>query len=431
MKNRYYTNYIIFSIVFFLFIFSFSTYNLSQKYKHGSEKGLILFNRIKNNITTQYLSDNDFSSTLFKKNMNDFFNSDKSLQSLAISDNNGKMEYLYVKNPLILSKKPVFTNDFITKPEYKFNKFCFNLYSTSVIIPGSKTLNIEAVYRVIGYYEISSLIKIIIICLLVYIILTAFFLLFVPCETINTVPEKTESKQKKDNDDDDAPAQDTLEQDSSMTIKYAPLIKEINETIKNENLKKEQPLSVSDRAEETPASPNIPEELDTVADEVIKVDEKTGLADTEYFTPKLTYELEKAASNDTDLSLLFLSFISEDNNKITMFYDNLPLLLRSFFMPQMSFNFGKNKLAIIIPDKTIEESIKKTDEFIIRLKNISAIENIYAGLTSRNSRIVSSERFIKEAEGAVAKASSGSDHVVAFKSDPEKYREMIANQKLF
>jgi len=472
-------------------------YDLNQKHKQGAEKGLLLFNRVKNNITTLYLSNNDFSSATFKKSISNYFNSSKSFQSLVIYDNDGKMEYLYIKNPLILTEKPILAKDFVTKPEYKFNNFLFNLYSSSIIIPGSKGLNIEIVYKKIGFYEISNLIKIVIICLLVYIISTAFFLLFVPydkkalkSEIRNITPpeaqtpvetpteqpiEQPESQVKEQPEESQTKDKEQVAENIEIEpIKYAPLIKEIN---KSENeIKKEESLDsiaanikmdadkasipipeesniVADNTikidtDAASASIPIPEEIDnaikidTVAasvnipiseeddDNIIKIDQKTGLASSEDFSPKLGHELNKAAANDVDLSLLLLSFISEDKEKITVFFDNLPLLLRNFFMSQMSFRLSENKLAIIIPDKTVEESIKKTTEFITRLKNISTIENIFAGISSRNSRIISAERLIKETEGAISKATSD-DHIIAFKSNPEKFREMIAKQESF
>jgi len=399
------------------------------------------------------------------------------------------MEYLFVKNPLVLAEKPIFTNNFISKPEYKFNKCLFNLYSSSIIIPGDKNLNIEVVYKIIGYAEVANLIKILILCLLVYIILTAFFLLFVPYTKKELKPVIIGEKEKKDSADAVSSTVDVKAPEAVQPIKeqvaeavqpakeqtpeaiqpateqapdfgdiepvkYTPMINEINKSdankepldsiaanIKNDAMNASINIpgeldTISDNAVRIDpktdlannASINIPEELDTISDNAVRIDPKTGLANIEDFDPKLGYEIDKAAANDTDLSLLILSFASEDRSKITVLYDNLPLLLRNFFMSQMSFKLAENKLAIIIPDKSIEESIKKANEFIGRLKNISSIENIYAGISSRNSRIISAERLIKEAESAIMKANSGPEHIVAFKSDPEKFREMIARQ---
>ncbi|MCL2792363.1 MAG: hypothetical protein FWD87_04660 [Spirochaetaceae bacterium] len=465
MKNQHYKSYIIFSIVFFLFLFSFSAYNLSQKHKNGVEKGLAYFNRIKNSITTLYLSNNDFSSPAFRRSISNFFDSNRFFQSLVIYDHNGQVEYLYIRNPRIFAESPILTNDFATKPKYKFNKFFFNLYTSSIIVPvggGANNLNIEVVYNIITYSEISNLIKILMTCLLIYIILTTSFLLFVPYKKTILKSENINLKEKKEpaiksesqttkvqtpEPETQTPEVQTLEEvqphevqtlkpetqqqavDSNNTaIKYTPLINEINKSINTLN-------SAAESSKNNSSHTNISKEHDKIAsksikaaDKSIRVDENTGLASIEDFSPKLDYELDRAAANDTDLSLLILSFVSEDNNRITVFYNNLSLVLRNFFMPQTSFKISQSKLAVIIPDKTIEESIKKADEFIGRLKNISAIENIYAGISSRNSRIISAERLIKEAEGAVSKAISGPDQIIAFKSDPEKFREMLLKQ---
>jgi hypothetical protein len=72
-----------------------------------------------------------------------------------------------------------------------------------------------------------------------------------------------------------------------------------------------------------------------------------------------------------------------------------------------------------------------TGEFIRKLKLSpsipgSALGKIRAGLTSRSGRLVDAERIIVEAEQALLKAiREASSEIVAFKSDPERYRAFI------
>ncbi len=81
-----------------------------------------------------------------------------------------------------------------------------------------------------------------------------------------------------------------------------------------------------------------------------------------------------------------------------------------------------------MPDKELEEGITEINAFIARLEELYDIDNIKAGLSSRNSRIISPSILIKEASGALKKAFSEPDRkLIAFRSDPDKYRNYISS----
>jgi len=407
MKNRYYANYIILSIVFFLILSAVTIFSINQKYKSGNEKGVTYFNKIKSNITTLYLSQEDFTSPLFKKNVNNIFSSDNSLQSIIISDNTGRIEYLYIKNQNIIAGKPVYTPDFITRPVYDFSSLFFKLISESVILPGNNSFNIEIVYRVIDFSALAYIIKINIICILLYIIITVFSLLFIPVskKSVDTTEKKSAEEDKVED---------------KTVIKRQEVVKMTAES---------QPIDDAMPAENDMPQPVLP--LENISSEKIQTVKETGLSWYDYFGSKLSSELDKAASFDTDITLLIVNFKCSEKSKTEKLYAELPVLLQSFFMPESSFEYGKNSFAVIIPDSSLEESLPKINAFIVRLKHSSDIEDIFAGISSRNSRIISSNRLVSEAEGALSKAVSESGSpVIAFRSDPEKFREMISNQHL-
>ena len=416
MKNKYYSNYIILSNIFFIVLIIFSIFTINRMYNDGRENGSRYLNKIKSEITTLYLSGEEFSSSAFKNTINRFFSADRALQSIVISSNE-KIEYLYIKNTGIVNKKPVFTPDFITKPEYSFNRILYNLFAATVIIPGSNNINIETVYNTLEFYDIAYLIKIIILVLLFYVIITIFFLLFMPEKEKAAISAKIAG-----NKQDEETPETAAELDSSIK---APASAEI----------KHNRVSIN-QAAPSPASPYKPvtvREADPAEEileinEDIQISEKTGLAWFEYFNSKLSYELDKAASFDTDLTLFILSWISSEKNGINILHQNLPELLRSFFMPDMAFEYDSNSIAVINPGTDLEECLPKINAFVVRLKHVSEIEEIFAGVSSRNGRLISGKRLVKEAEGALAKAVSESGTpVIAFRSDPEKYRKMLSD----
>ncbi|MDX9801900.1 MAG: hypothetical protein RBT69_11265 [Spirochaetia bacterium] len=346
---------------------------------------------------------------MFKNTINRFFSADSSLQSIVISSND-KIEYLYIKNTAIITKKPVFTPDFVTKPEYSFNRTLYNLFSVSIIIPGSTNLSIETVYNTLKFHDIAYLIKIIIIVLLFYIIITIFFLLFLPEKKKAIISVKMD---KQDSASD--PVSDTNKKEDSGRESLLPVSSAAEEAV---------PYAESIDAENIDEK-NIEKTVEDKED--LHISEKTGLAWFEYFYSKLSFELDKAASFDTDLTLFILSYNSSDREKSNILNENLPELLRSFYMPEMAFEFNSSSFAVINPGTTLEECLPKINAFVVRLKHVSDIEDIFAGVSSRNGRLISGKRLVKEAEGALAKAVSESGTpVIAFRSDPEKYRKMLS-----
>jgi hypothetical protein len=57
--------------------------------------------------------------------------------------------------------------------------------------------------------------------------------------------------------------------------------------------------------------------------------------------------------------------------------------------------------------------------------------DLLVGISSRAGRKVTAERLINEAETALLKARTEKDHsVVAFRADPEKYRDFVKDTNL-
>jgi hypothetical protein len=52
----------------------------------------------------------------------------------------------------------------------------------------------------------------------------------------------------------------------------------------------------------------------------------------------------------------------------------------------------------------------------------------YAGLASRNGRLIDAERLLREARSSLEKT-NGEKNIVAFRSDPEKFRQYLKEQE--
>ena len=98
----------------------------------------------------------------------------------------------------------------------------------------------------------------------------------------------------------------------------------------------------------------------------------------------------------------------------------------------MIFEFDKNGFAAILQDTNLDEAMKKAEEIFKGTKSIlteyDVLKPISIGITTRTSRLISSERMIEEAQAAVSRAiNNNEDPIVAFRVNPEKYREFISD----
>ncbi|MBN1523349.1 MAG: hypothetical protein JW904_02595 [Spirochaetales bacterium] len=146
----------------------------------------------------------------------------------------------------------------------------------------------------------------------------------------------------------------------------------------------------------------------------------TGFVKAMFFRERLGAELERAASFDQDLSLVFISL------NLGQVHDDQLMALSSvvhnfFTFHDLSFEYGNNIIACIVPDEDIDLATKTCGEF----KNAGNTKGFATsiGIASRNGRILSPDSLIGEAEAALKKAmNAGENKIVAFRIDPEKYR---------
>ena len=99
-----------------------------------------------------------------------------------------------------------------------------------------------------------------------------------------------------------------------------------------------------------------------------------------------------------------------------------------FDLKDLTFERGRRGVALVIPDMTLDQGIASAGEFHSRiLKNLAGHfkdkTDLRAGLSSRSGRLVNAERLLFEASNALKKAES--QPIVAFRSNPEKFREFI------
>lgn len=183
------------------------------------------------------------------------------------------------------------------------------------------------------------------------------------------------------------------------------------------------------------------EDFDEEAAIPVDGDEETGSAPTGLFTPRgnigweaytgdrLASELHRCASFEQDLVFIAIDFGDGNLPNEKQYRQFAEEAVEFFSSRDLVFEKGENGLSVIVPSMNLEQGIAKSEEFrnriALKLAEPSTGE-LCVGLSSRSGRLIDADRLMREAYRALEKASEDpSSPVVAFKSDPEKYREFI------
>jgi GGDEF domain-containing protein len=99
------------------------------------------------------------------------------------------------------------------------------------------------------------------------------------------------------------------------------------------------------------------------------------------------------------------------------------------------FERGETGLSLMLPNLTLMEAIPRCEEFHMRAREkfkdfIRDPQDLSVGLSARSGRLIEADRLMLEADEALEKAKADPvSHIVAFKSDPEKYREYLKKNR--
>ncbi|AEF80871.1 hypothetical protein [Leadbettera azotonutricia] len=150
-----------------------------------------------------------------------------------------------------------------------------------------------------------------------------------------------------------------------------------------------------------------------------------------YTHDRLEAELHRCASSEQDLSFIVMEYTAEEPDPA--FYKAFADEAVSFFnLRDLIFEKGGQGLAVIIPGIDVDLGFARSEEFHSRISKkfpqyFANREDLCIGLSSRAGRLIEAKRIMFEASQALNKAmESKSSPIVAFKSDPEKYREFIS-----
>jgi len=377
MNRRILSFYYIISVVFLLFILIFTAYRLKITIDGNRKQSTENLENLRISALSVYLAEGDFNSEYFKTTMRQEFLTTDRLVLLAIYSSREGILYLISKDQRYLVEAPSApgSTPWNGAPDYTIRP----LYESPITLlfsPGiRKDLYIDGIFRDLEKTEVYPILREIFYIVLVYLLIAAVFLLAAA---------------------------------TSRDLEAAP----------------------KPRASTPAPSVRIRglEETSTGAAAGLFSPE-TGLGWNEHLSQRLGSELERAAASDQDLSMLLIGSPGLDRHNFKVLAKHV---LEAFPFRDLAFEYDSRAVALIFPDKDLDQSLQEARGFQSRLLSGSWSRpvKISIGLSARNGRLISPNRLLTEVSQALKQAeSAGGGQIIAFRADPDKYRSAIATAR--
>lgn len=158
----------------------------------------------------------------------------------------------------------------------------------------------------------------------------------------------------------------------------------------------------------------------------------SGLCFEQYLDERLSNELRRAASFDQDLVTALIKCRGAVDDR-SIYIQLAKTLKEHFTFHDLLFEFQNDKMAVILPSTDLEQGIAELSDFQKELFQVTpdmfCTSDISIGLSSRNGRLINSDRILKEAHAALKRAEKDSEtNLIGFRPDPGKFRSFLARQ---
>ncbi|MDR3161620.1 MAG: hypothetical protein LBU28_08415 [Spirochaetaceae bacterium] len=147
----------------------------------------------------------------------------------------------------------------------------------------------------------------------------------------------------------------------------------------------------------------------------------------------LVSELDRCTSLGEDMIFAVMEFRERAKVGERIFSRFVREAVDYFARPNLIFERGERGIAVIVPNITLDQLFSRMsafrDQALERLGPPLEKRDLCIGMSSRAERSTDADRLVLEAQAALEKAREDpASPVVAFKSDPEKYRAFMASQ---
>ena len=153
----------------------------------------------------------------------------------------------------------------------------------------------------------------------------------------------------------------------------------------------------------------------------------TGLLWAEHLGPRLTAEIERAASMDQDLAfarvLLDTPAGAPPTEKATA--EAARVVREAFPIADLVFESGRGAFSVIIPDTDLDMAVRRLEGLRAQLAERGHSASI--GVSTRGARLIEENTLLVEAEISADKAHrEGGNRVIGFRADPAKFRTVLS-----
>ncbi len=207
--------------------------------------------------------------------------------------------------------------------------------------------------------------------------------------------------------------------------------------IKNTAKPDKEEASVLEQEAEPYVQPAYREAPQEQSKEETDTSSKEEEASQEYIIPEsrlnstLEEELVKSAEKNDDLTLLIIKIdglarAEKETEDITK------ILKETLGTDSQVFEYGDYSYAVLLRSTKLDDALSTAEELHSRitdsLKKSGAANSVTVGISSRTGRTLSGERLLTEAAQAQKHAETEPDSpIIAFRVNPEKYKELILN----
>ena len=417
MKNRFITFYGIFAflvVAFAIVWFIFSVTNDSVKGKLEASQS---FDWISRETVATALSDGFMTDTFIQK-VGILCGKSRLLSAVVISTPSGSV-FTWSQNSGIIQY------DISSKARISNTSVFMKDFSKSLDIGDGKSgaVVMSAVMYVLlpdAVYTASKNSFMVILALLLVTLIIIFTLSPLAKKNVKAVPVSVAKQPEKDEEIDvslsSAPENEFMD-DSAVTV-----------------IEEERQFDIPAKSLEEPEMPAGEKEVLTVENTQQSPEGLfspiTGTGWEQYLVDRLDAELVRAASSEQDLSLVIIR-ISGILHTDLISRKIAQTLLDTIKFRDMVFEFGQNGFAGILQNMNLDQTMKIADELYSGidtiLMDLSFDGQITIGLTTRTARLLPASRMIEEAVSAAKKAEEEpSLPIVAFRANPEKYRNFVS-----
>jgi hypothetical protein len=156
----------------------------------------------------------------------------------------------------------------------------------------------------------------------------------------------------------------------------------------------------------------------------------------DYTGERLESELRRCASTGQDLTFIAMEFKRQHFQGEIFYKQFAEDAVHFFFQKDLIFEKGERGVTVICPGAGLEAAFEKCGEFHNRImdkypETLKSKTDLCIGLSACAGRPINAERLMFEANEALGRALEDPvSHIVAFKSDPDKYQAFIRSQGL-